>query len=160
MSATQVAVIAPYNVSFSPNAQVMVTYQGETRPPSRCRSRLRHPRSLRRTIPDRAGGGARSGWKRRTMRRIRHRSGSYIAMFATGEGLTTTGGRGWATCSTMPYPEPLLPVKVFVGGTQATNVVYAATAPTEVAGLFQVNIQIPPGVQPGGYVPIVLQGGK
>jgi uncharacterized protein (TIGR03437 family) len=54
----------------------------------------------------------------------------------------------------------LLAVKVFVGGVQATNVAYAATAPTEVAGLFQVNIQIPPGVQPGGYVPIVLQVGN
>jgi uncharacterized protein (TIGR03437 family) len=33
-------------------------------------------------------------------------------------------------------------------------------APTEVAGLMQINILIPSGVQPGGYVPIVLKVGN
>jgi uncharacterized protein (TIGR03437 family) len=29
-----------------------------------------------------------------------------------------------------------------------------------VAGLMQVNVQIPAGVKPGGYVPVVLQVGN
>jgi uncharacterized protein (TIGR03437 family) len=37
---------------------------------------------------------------------------------------------------------------------------YAGAAPSEVAGVMQVNVQIPPGVQPGGYVPVVLQVGS
>jgi uncharacterized protein (TIGR03437 family) len=53
----------------------------------------------------------------------------------------------------------VLPVKVFVGGIPA-QAVYAATTPTESAGLFQAKIQIPAGVQPGGYVPIVVQVGS
>lgn len=38
--------------------------------------------------------------------------------------------------------------------------VYASAAPTEVLGLIQVVIQIPWGVQPGGYVPVELQVGS
>jgi uncharacterized protein (TIGR03437 family) len=45
-----------------------------------------------------------------------------------------------------------------VGGI-AANVQYAGGAPGLVAGLLQVNVQIPAGVQPGGYVPVVLQIG-
>jgi uncharacterized protein (TIGR03437 family) len=53
---------------------------------------------------------------------------------------------------------PLLPVKVTIGGIPA-SVQYAGGAPGQVAGLIQVNVQIPNGVQPGGYVPVVLQVG-
>ena len=158
-SATQVAVIAPYNVSFSPNAQVTVSYQNQT--------------STAITLPVAASApafftanqtGAGQGAvldPDGTPNDAAHPAaiGSYIAMFATGEGLTSPAGVDGQLALTQPYPAPLLPVHVFVGGVQA-SVVYAATAPTEVAGLFQVNIQIPAGVQPGGYVPIVLLVGN
>lgn len=36
---------------------------------------------------------------------------------------------------------------------------YAGGAPGQVAGLMQVNVQIPARVEPGGYVPVVLQVG-
>jgi uncharacterized protein (TIGR03437 family) len=49
-------------------------------------------------------------------------------------------------------------VKVTVGGIPA-SVHYVGGAPGQVAGLIQVNVQIPAGVQPGGYVPVVLQVG-
>jgi uncharacterized protein (TIGR03437 family) len=49
-------------------------------------------------------------------------------------------------------------VTVTVGGMQAT-VQYAGGAPGQAAGLMQVNVQVPNGVQPGGYVPVVLQVG-
>ncbi len=46
-----------------------------------------------------------------------------------------------------------------VGGITAL-VAYAGAAPTEVAGLMQVVIQVPQGVQPGGYVPVTLEVGN
>jgi uncharacterized protein (TIGR03437 family) len=35
-------------------------------------------------------------------------------------------------------------------------VLYAGGAPTSVAGLMQVNLQIPSGIQTGGAVPVVV----
>jgi uncharacterized protein (TIGR03437 family) len=84
--------------------------------------------------------------------------GDYLELFATGEGQTAAAGVD-GKLATLPYPAPKLPVGVTVGGIPAI-VSYAGGAPTEVAGLMQVNIQIPPGVQPGGYVPIVLTVGN
>ncbi len=39
-------------------------------------------------------------------------------------------------------------------------VLYAGSAPGQVAGLMQVNVQIPIGVQPGGYVPVAVEVGS
>jgi uncharacterized protein (TIGR03437 family) len=36
---------------------------------------------------------------------------------------------------------------------------YSGGVPGTIAGLMQVNIQIPAGVRPGGYVPVPLQVG-
>jgi uncharacterized protein (TIGR03437 family) len=44
-------------------------------------------------------------------------------------------------------------------GQQYVISTYAGGAPGQVAGLMQVNVQIPIGVRPGGYVPVVLQVG-
>jgi uncharacterized protein (TIGR03437 family) len=72
--------------------------------------------------------------------------GGFVSLYATGEGQTA----GDFT--------PVLPVRVTVGGMPAT-VQYAGSAPGQVAGLMQVNVQIPAGVEPGGHVPVVLQVG-
>lgn len=45
-----------------------------------------------------------------------------------------------------------------VGGLPATYQ-YAGSVQGQVAGLMQVNVKIPDGVQLGGYVPVVLQVG-
>jgi uncharacterized protein (TIGR03437 family) len=158
-SATQLAVIAPYNVSFSPSAQVTVSYQGQTSTAITLPVAASAPAFF--TANQSGAGQAAVLNPDGTPNDAAHPApiGSYIAMFATGEGKTSPAGVDGQLALTTPYPAPLLPVKVFLGGIPA-NVVYAATAPTEVAGLFQVNIQIPPGVQPGGYVPLVLQVGN
>jgi uncharacterized protein (TIGR03437 family) len=56
-------------------------------------------------------------------------------------------------------PRPVFPVTVTVGGIPAF-VQYAGGVEGQIAGLLQVNVQIPSGVQPGGYVPVVLQVGS
>lgn len=84
-------------------------------------------------------------------------AGGYVSLYATGEGQTVPPGTDGALAMTN-YPKPVLPVSVTVGGIAVTPV-YAGAAPTEVLGLMQVVIQIPPGVQPGGYVPVQLKVG-
>jgi uncharacterized protein (TIGR03437 family) len=159
-SATQVAAIVPYNVSFSPNAQVTVSYQNQTSTAITLPVAASAPAFF--TANQSGAGQAAVLDPDGTPNDAAHPApiGSYIAMFATGEGQTSPASVDGQLALNKPYPAPLLPVKVFVGGVEATNIVYAATAPTEVAGLFQVNIQIPPGVQPGGYVPVVFQVGN
>lgn len=85
------------------------------------------------------------------------KTGGYISLYATGEGQTFPPGVDGALANTV-YPKPVLPVSVTVGGVPVTPV-YAGAAPTEVSGLMQIVVQIPPDVQPGGYVPVQLQVG-
>ena len=83
--------------------------------------------------------------------------GGYVSLYATGEGQTEPASLDGKLGGSTPA-RPVLAVSVTVGGIPAT-VQYAGGAPGQVAGLMQVNVQIPSGVQPGGYVPVVLQVG-
>jgi uncharacterized protein (TIGR03437 family) len=56
-------------------------------------------------------------------------------------------------------PTPNLPVNVTIGGVTVNNLQYVGGAPGEVAGVLQINVQIPPGVAPGGAVPVVIRVG-
>jgi uncharacterized protein (TIGR03437 family) len=84
--------------------------------------------------------------------------GAYISFYATGEGQTTPSGVD-GKLGTMPLPSPNLPVTASVGGIPAV-VQYKGGVFGTVAGLMQVNVQIPAGVTPGGYVPVVLTVGN
>ena len=89
--------------------------------------------------------------------------GDFISLYATGEGQTSPAGvdgKVWpVSVLPLPPPTPLAKVTATVGGVPAT-VSYAGGVPLTVAGLMQVNIQIPKGVTPGGYVPVVLTVGN
>lgn len=85
--------------------------------------------------------------------------GEYISLYVTGEGLENPPqSDGKVTALQPPYSQPVLSVKVTVGGLDAF-VYYAGAAPGEIAGVMQVVIQVPAGVQPGGYVPVQLSVG-
>ncbi len=82
--------------------------------------------------------------------------GSIIVLFATGEGQTSPAGvDGKVAANT--YPTPILPVSITIGGSSAT-LLYGGAAPAEVAGVLQLNVQIPPGT-PSGVVPVILKVG-
>ena len=83
--------------------------------------------------------------------------GDVISLYATGEGQTTPAGVD-GKLATPPYPTPNSSVSVTIGGVPA-QVMYAGGAPGEVAGLMQVNVQIPSvsGIPTGNAVPVVLQ---
>ncbi|MFB3776442.1 MAG: SBBP repeat-containing protein [Bryobacteraceae bacterium] len=86
-------------------------------------------------------------------------AGGYIMVFATGEGKTDVGLDGQIVPLYGPYPRPILwPWTATVGGRNAA-VVWAGSAPQSIAGLFQINIQIPAALPPGVYEVVISAGG-
>ncbi len=83
--------------------------------------------------------------------------GSYISIYATGEGQTLPGGQDGRIIST-DLRMPVSPVSVTIGGVPL-QVLYAGSAPGSVSGLLQINVQIPANMTPGGQLPVQLQIG-
>jgi uncharacterized protein (TIGR03437 family) len=83
-------------------------------------------------------------------------AGSVVMIFATGEGQTDPPGVDGALTAEVPR-SPLLPVSVTIGGRQA-QVQYAGPL-AGVAGMLQVNVLVPDGVEAGPAVPVVLTVG-
>ncbi len=82
---------------------------------------------------------------------------SIVVVYGTGFGATQTPLTDGQIASD---PAPLvLPVSAMIGGVAAT-VVYAGSAPTEVAGLTQINIQVPDGLPSNSNTPIMLTVGN
>ncbi|MFN0170569.1 MAG: BACON domain-containing protein [Bryobacteraceae bacterium] len=84
--------------------------------------------------------------------------GTVIALYCTGEGQTNPSGVDGGVNSRAPFPAPIQEVRAFIGGVEAP-VRYAGAAPTFVAGVMQVNVQVPQGVTPGSAVPITIRVG-
>jgi uncharacterized protein (TIGR03437 family) len=82
--------------------------------------------------------------------------GSIIVMYWTGAGLLSPQAGDGAV--TPGVAAPLLPVSVTVGGSPA-NVLYSGAAPGEVAGLEQLNVQVPAGIAAGSAVPVIVTVG-
>jgi uncharacterized protein (TIGR03437 family) len=79
---------------------------------------------------------------------------SYIAFWATGQGLVNTSLQDGAQ-PTSPWPTPMLPVSVSVGGVPvaAANIIFDGLIYT---GEIQINIQIPANAPTGSAVPLVV----
>src|SRR5262249_13333464 len=83
--------------------------------------------------------------------------GAVIFLFGTGEGQTAPAGVD-GKLATVPLPAPVAPVTVTIDGIDAP-VLYAGAAQGLVAGVIQINVQIPEGVQPGAR-PVVVKVGQ
>jgi uncharacterized protein (TIGR03437 family) len=83
--------------------------------------------------------------------------GAVVLLYATGEGQTSPAGVD-GKLAVAPLPAPLLPVTVTIAGINAP-VQYAGAAPGLVAGVMQINVQIPDGV-PSGPQPVIVQVGQ
>jgi uncharacterized protein (TIGR03437 family) len=157
-SATQIAAVVPYSLGGT-SAQVTVTYQGQASASYEVPVAATAPGLF--TVNQSGWGQAAAinavdGSVNTAANPVK--AGRYLSLYATGEGQTAPAGAdGRITGSTATGP--VLSVRVTVGGMPAT-VQYAGSAPGQVAGLMQVNIEIPMGVRPGGYVPVVLEVGN
>ncbi len=157
-SAGVVAAIVPYSLDGQTSAQVSITYQGKV--------------SATRTVPvaltapgvftaDASGSGQAAAVNQDgTLNGLAHPApiGSIVALYATGEGQTNPAGVNGKLANIAPYPAPNQFVSVTVGGLPA-SVAYAGAAPTLVAGVMQLNVQIPSGIVPSASVPVVVQIG-
>ncbi len=156
-SANQVAAIVPYAISGG-TAQVTVAYQGQGSGSFIVPVAASGP-SIFTSNQTGAGQAAAINAVDGTVNTAANpvTVGGYISLYVTGEGQTSPGGVDGTLGGSTP-PHPVLPVSVTIGGIPAT-VQYRGGAPGLVAGLMQVNVQIPNGVQPGGYVPVIVQVG-
>jgi len=83
---------------------------------------------------------------------------STVAIFATGGGLLTAGVADGAVITASNPPLVAAPVSVTISGQPAT-VSYQGAAPGLVAGMLQINVQVPAGITPGPAVPLTLTVG-
>jgi uncharacterized protein (TIGR03437 family) len=157
-SATQVATVVPYSISGA-TTSVTVQYAGQTSSPYLL---LIAPASPGIFSSNGTGAGQAAAVNADgSVNDAAHpaKAGDFLSLYVTGEGQTTPPGRdGKVAPATAPFPGPLLPISVRIGGI-STNVIYAGAAPAQVAGLMQVVVQIPASVQPGGYVQVDLRVG-
>ena len=81
--------------------------------------------------------------------------GSVISVFLTGTGeLSPAIGDGSLGPTTPPFPEPLAAISATIGGVAAT-VKFAGQAPGLIAGVTQVNLEVPEG-SPTGVAAITI----
>ena len=83
-------------------------------------------------------------------------SGQYISIYASGLGpVTNTPADGAPAPTAPPFATMTLTPTVTIGGVQAPVIQYMGLAPGLV-GLYQLNVQVPPGVPSGNAVQVVI----
>ena len=156
-SASQVSAIVPFEVNGS-TAQIYVTYQGQT---SAAVSVSVAPTTPALFSLDFSGkgqaaavnftGGAINGSANPAS------SGQFVELYGTGFGQTNPPGQdGVITGATLPIVTPLPTATI---GGKTANVTFAGGAPGSPAGVYQINVTIPPGLTAGPQ-PLVLQLGN
>jgi uncharacterized protein (TIGR03437 family) len=157
-SATQVNAIAPYAVSGT-TTNVTVTYQGQISCTFAVSVAASSPGFFTYNSTG-AGEAAAINANFGTFNSAANpvKIGDYITLFATGKGQTTPAGVD-GKLATIPLPSPNLHVSATVDGIPDV-VQYKGGVFGTIAGLMQLNLLIPAGVTPGGYVPVILQVGS
>jgi uncharacterized protein (TIGR03437 family) len=161
-SSTQLSAVVPYQMALISNPSVWITYAGQTS--------NAYPLTVAATAPglfaqNASGSGPGAILNQdNSLNGPSHPAakGSVVQVFMTGEGQTSPLGiTGKITGVTLPPPQvtpaPIQPILVSTGG-QALYT-YAGEAPGMVAGVMQLNVQIPAGVQSGPLEVLVSIGG-
>jgi uncharacterized protein (TIGR03437 family) len=81
---------------------------------------------------------------------------SVVTLYGTGEGQTTPAGADGKLAADV-LPKPRLPVSVTICG-QTADVQNAGAAPGLVAGVFQINVTVPAGIDSGDSPVVVTIG--
>jgi uncharacterized protein (TIGR03437 family) len=142
-SATQVSAIVPYGVSVAVNytTDVTVTYQGQSNTVSAVPVAGSAPGVF--TTNSAGFGQAAVVNQDGTINSMSNpaKLGSIISVYVTGEGQTNPSGVD-GKAAVQPFPQPQLAVTATLAN-QQVGVTYAGGAPGYVAGLMQMNLQIP-----------------
>ncbi len=157
-SAGIVAAIVPYSINGLSSVQVAASYQGRT---SRAATVPVAPTAPGVFTANASGSGQAAVLNQNgTLNSASNPAqvGSIITLYATGEGQSSPGGVDGKLATGTTLPQPVQSVSVKIGGLPAV-VNYAGAAPTLVAGVMQVNVQIPAGFAPSNSVALVLNVG-
>lgn len=157
-SSSLVAAVVPYSVSGKSSVPVTVNYNGKTSATSTVPVTLTAPGCF--TADTSGTGQAAAVNSNGTLNSAGNPAtvGDFITLYCTGEGQTNPGGVDGKLANASPYPAPIQYVNATMNGVPAT-VLYAGAAPTLVAGVMQVNLQIPTGLPTSTSIPVVLNVG-
>jgi uncharacterized protein (TIGR03437 family) len=157
-SAGIVAAIVPYSVYGLNSAQVSVIYQGNTSSVSTLPVAPTAPGIF--TANASGSGQAAALNQDGTLNGASNpvAVGNIITLYVTGEGQTSPAGVDGKIAGISNLTIPLQQVSVTIGGLPA-SIVYAGGAPTLVAGMMQLNVQVPSGFASSNAVPVVVQIG-
>ncbi len=156
-SATQIGAVVPYGITGA-NVQVFVQYQGQTSAPVTVPVAAVAPALF--TADSSGKGQAAASNQDGTVNGPAHpaKVGSYISLWLTGAGQMNPAGVDGQP-GAAPLPQPAAAVAVTIGGQSVGPPQYVGQAPNVVAGVMQINAQIPSGIQAGNAVPVVVQVG-
>jgi uncharacterized protein (TIGR03437 family) len=163
-SSTQVSAVVPYEMASVASPSVWIKYLGQTSNAFQLTTAATAPGLFTQNA---SGGGPGSILNQDNSVNGPGNpaaKGSIVQVFMTGEGQTSPPSvTGAITTATLPPPQvtpaPLLAVGVLING-QPALYVYAGEAPGLVAGMMQLNVQIPANA-PSGDLPITVSiGGK
>jgi len=158
-SAGQLNVVVPYEVAGQAQTQLQVEYLGVLSPPVRLPVT---PSAVGIFTLDASGSGQ-GAILNAADESVNSASnpaapGDWVSIFATGAGATTPSGVDGLLAPGPSY-QPDAPVTVTIGGLPCqTN--YAGGAPGLVAGVVQINAQVPAGITPGPNVPVQVRIGS
>jgi uncharacterized protein (TIGR03437 family) len=157
-SASQVNTVAPYGLAGKSTTQVQVEYQGVLSNAVSVPVQAAHP-GLFTVDSSGLGGGAILNQDSSVNGSLNPAArGTVVMIYCTGGGVTNPASVD-ATITPAPPPLYLLktsPVSVTIGGITVTPVSYSGAAPSQIAGLTQINAQVPAGVTPGTNVPVIV----
>ena len=163
-SGTQVSAVAPYEMAAATDPSVWIEYAGQISSAYQLNSAATAPGIF---TQDSSGSGLGAILNQdNSLNGAGHAAakGSIVQVYMTGEGQTNPPGvTGAITTATLPPPQvtpaPPLPIMVWINR-QPALYTYAGEAPGSVAGVMQLNVQIPAGAPPGPLSILVSIGGN
>jgi uncharacterized protein (TIGR03437 family) len=161
-SSTQVSAVVPYEMAGIAAPPVWIRYAGQTSNAFQVSSTATAPGLFTQNASGSGPGSILNQDNSVNGPGNPAAKGSIVQVFMTGEGQTSPQGvTGAITAATLPPPQvtpaPLLAVGVLING-QPALYVYAGEAPSLVAGMMQLNVQIP-STAPSANLPITVSVG-
>ncbi|MGA9627051.1 MAG: IPT/TIG domain-containing protein [Bryobacteraceae bacterium] len=165
-SSTQVSAVVPYEMATVGSPGVWLKYAGGTSNAFQLTTAATAPGLFTQNASG-SGPGSILNQDGVTLNAPAHPAakGSIVTLYLTGEGLTIPASvTGAFTTATLPPPQVTpapasLPIAVLING-QPAPYVYAGEAPGFVAGLMQLNVQIPSTAPTGALQILVSIGGR
>jgi uncharacterized protein (TIGR03437 family) len=155
-----VTVVAPYEITGSSSANIALTYQGSTYTAAMPVVAVQPAVFTANASGVGQAAALNQDLSVNSAANPAH-LGSTIVLYVNGAGYTTNpvdGQKAPVNCGIACLASPLQQVTVKIGN-QFVTPSYAGAAPSLIAGVMQVNAQIPPGIIPGTIPVTVILGG-